>query len=96
MPKLGRFTKASGETLSYKVDYSADLDVGDTLIGTAASVAGDGALTVLGAVFIETGAIHMASIMLAGGTVGTSYTITVTTRTQSGEVFVDTFVVAVK
>jgi hypothetical protein len=97
MSMLGRYTKATGETLSYSIDYSADLDTGDTLTGTSAAVTGtDTVMTVVSAVYIENGTTHISKVKLAGGTVGVKYTVTVTTTTQAGAVFVDTFTVTIK
>jgi hypothetical protein len=97
---LARYGMAPTEETPFTIDYSADLDTGDALNATRATVTGpDTALTVVYAVYTENGTNHFSKVMLAASSaalVGSAYTVTVTTNTVAGRQMVDTFTVKIR
>jgi hypothetical protein len=94
---LGRYTKAPVEVTPYTVLYTDDLDVGEVLGATSATVDGDALLTVVYAIYTNDPTNGpFAKVMLSGGTLGTKYTVTVTSTTTDGRVMTDTFTVTIK
>lgn len=95
MNLIGKQFLAPGETDSFTVDYSDDWESGDTITSTAATTDGDAMLTVVYAIYTN-GVCPYVKVMLTGGTPGTRYTVTVTTKTQGGRTLIDQFYVTVK
>jgi hypothetical protein len=100
MTMLARYSIAPTEETPYTIDYCDDLDTGDALSATSATIAGpDTAVQLVYAIYTENGTSHFAKVMLAASSaavVGNSYTITVTTLTAAGRTMVDTFTVKIK
>jgi hypothetical protein len=91
---------APTEETPYTIDYSDDLDTGDALKATSATVTGpDSALTLVYAVYTEDGTNHFAKVMLSASPaalIGTTYTVAVTTLSVAGRSMSDTFTVKIK
>lgn len=98
MNLLGKFNKAPAEITPYSILYADDLDAGELLGSTSAAVEGDGALTVVYAFFTNDPSLGpFVKTMLAGGTLGQKYTVTVASAVVGdGRVMVDTFVITIK
>ena len=77
---LGRFSMTQGEETPFTIDYSDDLEAGDTLTASSAAVDGDGLLTAVYAIYTN-GVTPYTKVMLAlapAGVTGTKYNVTVT------------------
>ncbi|MEJ0004371.1 MAG: hypothetical protein WDN30_14085 [Pararobbsia sp.] len=97
MNLIGNFTKAPGETTPYTVLYSDDLEAGDTVNAAAATVDGDALLIIDYVIFTNDPTLGpFAKVMLSGGTSGTKYTVTVTSKSVAGRVMIDTFTVTIR
>ena len=93
MAMLGRWTKQPGETISYPVDYVEWLAERPGNAIASYSVTADDGISV--ASHVKTGAI--ITVLLAGGTSGNSYKVTITTTTDvTQEVKESEFVVKVR
>lgn len=93
MAVLGRWTKQPGETISYPVDYTDWLAERPGNAIASYSVAADSGITI--AAHSRVGKI--ITVLLAGGTTGQNYKITITVTTDvSGEVKESEFFVRVK
>lgn len=96
MSIIGSYTKQSGEVESYSIDYSQDLDDGDQIVSATATVDQDQLLLINYCVFISVPGDQRSRVMLAAGTDGVKYKITVTAKTQQGRTLEDEFYVKIK
>jgi hypothetical protein len=72
------FTKQSGETLDYAIDWTAWLETGDTVVASAWTV--PPGITQVSAAFNT----HHATIVLSGGTAPVHYELANTITTATG------------
>lgn len=96
MSIIGNYTKQAGEIESYSVDYSQDLDDGDSITGATATIDQDQKLTLVYCTFISVPGDQRARVMLSQGTDGVKYKVTVTATTQQGRKFEDEFYVKIR
>lgn len=89
--KLGTVVKQPGETLSYTIDYSEALTVGDNIESAFAQVSPVG-MVVNNVSPVDPRVRFWAS----GGTTGITYKVTVTAHTADGRVFEDELVFKIK
>lgn len=88
---LGSFTQQPAEKEAYTVNYALDLNQGDRVTNSVATVS-PGGLTIVKTTVID----NSVRILLAGGTHSVRYKITVTTDTAEGRVMQDEFMVKVR
>lgn len=88
---LGSYDKQPVEVETYTINYSLDLNQGDRVTGSVATVEPNG-LTV-GIATIENSRVR---IRVSGGTNNVRYKVTTTTETLEGRVMQDEFFVKVK
>lgn len=91
MSILGKFTKQSGETESYTIDYTENLTEGDGVI------AADVVITPAGATLVANNFdLTSLRIWISGGTPGTKYKCEATVTTGDGRILQDEFFLLIK
>lgn len=84
---LATFRKSNADVLDYDVSYEEWLD-GDTLTSAVVAVTPDDSSLAATAVYTNA---TFVKVWLSGGSLGTVYTVTVTSTTNEGRVKSDSF-----